>query len=166
MKMKKCICIIGKTGSGKSTLASSLSREGYDEIMSYTDRPMRDGEKSNPTHKFLSSEDFNKIDKSKMLAYFYYAGYRYCTTVDQLKEKCCYVVDQESYEKLALRGFELNTLFIPVYVKVSFIRRLFRCGFKRFFRDFIKNPVPNKKLAKGYYKVSGKGNFDNDLIWL
>ena len=53
------ICIIGKTSSGKDCIVNKLvSEHGYKKIITYTTRPMRDGERQDVTYHFVSEEDF------------------------------------------------------------------------------------------------------------
>lgn len=52
------IIIIGKSGSGKSTVAKCLEKKGMHEIVSYTTRPPRKGERDGVNYHFVTEERF------------------------------------------------------------------------------------------------------------
>lgn len=55
------LILLGKTCSGKDTIVNKLVEEyGYKKIVTYTTRPMRDGEVDGATYHFISEEDFLK----------------------------------------------------------------------------------------------------------
>jgi guanylate kinase len=60
--MKKII-IIGKSASGKDTLRRMLIDRGYKEAVSYTTRPMREGEVQGRDYHFISLENFESLEK-------------------------------------------------------------------------------------------------------
>lgn len=65
------VVLIGKTASGKTTIADLLSQDyGYKKIITYTSRPMRDGEIDGYTYHFVSDEEFKeKINSDFFLEY-------------------------------------------------------------------------------------------------
>lgn len=58
------ICVFGKSASGKDTLVNRLvSEHGFEKIITYTTRPMRDGENQDKTYHFIDEKTFeNMID--------------------------------------------------------------------------------------------------------
>lgn len=53
------LVLIGKTCSGKDTIANELIRNyGYKKLVTYTTRPMRDGEIQDVTYHFISTDEF------------------------------------------------------------------------------------------------------------
>lgn len=55
------ITIMGKTSSGKDTVVNELiSKYGFRKCVTYTTRPMRDGEKQDITYHFISEDDFKQ----------------------------------------------------------------------------------------------------------
>ena len=53
------ITIMGKTSSGKDTVVNELiSKYGFRKCVTYTTRPMRDGEKQDITYHFITEDDF------------------------------------------------------------------------------------------------------------
>ena len=55
------ITIMGKTSSGKDTIVNELiSKYGFRKCVTYTTRPMRDGEKQDITYHFITEDDFKQ----------------------------------------------------------------------------------------------------------
>lgn len=55
--------IMGKTCSGKNAVVSELKKRGWSQIITYTSRPKRRGEKNGREYWYISEEDFsNKIE--------------------------------------------------------------------------------------------------------
>lgn len=57
--MGKLIIIMGATASGKDTLANELYRHGVKRFMSYTTRPMRQGEVNGKEYMFVEKDEFD-----------------------------------------------------------------------------------------------------------
>ena len=68
------IIIFGKTASGKTTIVNELVKNhGFHQIVTYTTRPIRPGEKQDETYHFISEEDFlSKIESGFFLEYKVY----------------------------------------------------------------------------------------------
>lgn len=55
------IILLGKTSSGKDTILNHLiTRYDYKKVITYTTRPMRDGEEQDATYHFISENDFKQ----------------------------------------------------------------------------------------------------------
>lgn len=52
------LILIGKSTAGKDTISKELEKLGYNRIVTYTNRPMRDGEVNHVTYHFTDVEDF------------------------------------------------------------------------------------------------------------
>lgn len=64
------LILCGKSASGKDTIAKRLCRRGFDPLVSYTSRPMRDGEKDFVDYVFLTKKDFERrISEGKFIEY-------------------------------------------------------------------------------------------------
>lgn len=70
------IILLGKTASGKDTILNELISEyGYKKIITYTTRPIREGEKQDVTYHFISEEEFvQKINEGFFLEYKSYGA--------------------------------------------------------------------------------------------
>ena len=61
--------LCGKTATGKDTLLNILCKSyGFKPIVSYTTRPMRDGETQNKEYRFISQEEFERMDADEEFA--------------------------------------------------------------------------------------------------
>lgn len=103
--MKNLILVVGRSGSGKDTLVRH-AQEYFKaaSIPSYTDRPMRPTETQGVEHTFISKEEFDELLKrDDIFAYTQIGetGYRYCTTVEMLKniksKTLFYIIDPNGY---------------------------------------------------------------------
>lgn len=103
--MKNLILVIGRSGSGKDTLVRNAQKYfKAASIPSYTDRPMRPTETQGIEHTFVSKEEFDELLKrDDIFAYTQIGetGYRYCTTVEMLKniksKTLFYIIDPKGY---------------------------------------------------------------------
>ena len=103
--MKNLILVIGRSGSGKDTLVRNAQKYfKAASIPSYTDRPMRPTETQGVEHTFVSKEEFDELLKrDDIFAYTQIGetGYRYCTTVEMLKniksKTLFYIIDPKGY---------------------------------------------------------------------
>ena len=63
------VIIMGKTSSGKDTIVNELiSKYGFHKCITYTSRPMRDGEKQDITYHFITEDDFKQKIRENFFA--------------------------------------------------------------------------------------------------
>lgn len=94
MKKPIIIAIVGASGSGKTSLTHYL-KEALDipDIVSYTTRPMRDGERNGIDHWFV---DMSFPIPQEPLAYTLFAGHHYWTEFYQVNAPVVtYVIDEK-----------------------------------------------------------------------
>lgn len=53
--------ICGKSASGKDTLSQELISRGYKRVVTYTTRPLREGEVNGETYHFITNERFQEM---------------------------------------------------------------------------------------------------------
>lgn len=100
---KKVLCIIGHSGSGKTTIEEILARTfplHFNRVVSYTTRPMREGEQEGVEHHFVGKD---KVPTGKdVLAYTKYGGFEYWALPGDLAtgKINTYVIDVEGYRYL------------------------------------------------------------------
>lgn len=86
--MYKIIALIGEAGTGKDTLMQSLLKKYpnyFNEIISCTSRPIREGEKEGVNYYYLTKEDFQKkINNGEMLEATIFNDWFYGTSYDSL----------------------------------------------------------------------------------
>jgi guanylate kinase len=84
--MNKLI-IMGKSASGKDTLRSLLIEKGLKEAISYTTRPMRDGEVNGKDYHFISLEEFNELEaKNFFLESEKFRDWKYGRSYESIEE--------------------------------------------------------------------------------
>ena len=86
--MYNVIAICGEAGSGKDTLAAELVKAtGWNNIVSCTTRPPREGEVDGVNYHFLSNDDFAiKVLNREMLEATIFNEWCYGTMISSLKE--------------------------------------------------------------------------------
>ena len=63
------IIIMGKSASGKTTVLNELvTKHGFNSVVTYTNRPMREGEIADVTYHYISKEEFLEKIKSGFFA--------------------------------------------------------------------------------------------------
>ena len=86
--MYKLVALIGEAGTGKDTLLQYLVGERpnvFNEIISCTTRPIREGEKEGINYYYLTDAEFtHKIENKEMLEYTGFNGWFYGTSLDSL----------------------------------------------------------------------------------
>ena len=103
MHKKLVFLFIGRTASGKSSLARYMCEAlELKQVKSLTTRPPRDGEiTGSEDHYFISKDIFNKINqKCTFAAYTEINGYKYATTVEELRHSDIYVIDPNGVKYL------------------------------------------------------------------
>lgn len=123
-KPKKTIfCILGESGSGKDTLVEYTLKEfklNLKPVLSYTDRPMRDGEQNGKEHIFLSKEEmteFLKSNKKDIAAYTQIGetGYRYCAMTSVIDRSDIYIIDPNGLKEFKERTGDRYNI-ISIYI--------------------------------------------------
>jgi len=74
----RIVCLMGKSGCGKSSIENRLEKLGYNRIVSYTTRNIREGEQNDREYHFVSKDQFKHlIEKDILMEYAEYAGNYY-----------------------------------------------------------------------------------------
>ena len=135
----KLITITGPSGAGKDTVARMLSEMGgYQVLCSYTTRPKREGEIDGVEHHFVEKCD---VPRDKMLAYTQYGGYEYWVTIDQVKNKSIYVIDEDGLKNLCERfpDIELFKICVTAWETIRLSRGVSQ---ERIYRDKQRKLLP------------------------
>ena len=147
----KLVVIVGPSGSGKDTVAHMLSdMTGIPVLVSYTTRPMRDGEQNGREHWFVSE---CKVPRHEMLAYTEYGGYKYWTCQGQLVDTSIYVIDEDG-----LRDMQKRFPFIKltkIHVEANrMVRRMRGVTVARMNRDDLREQFPSVTTTIPY-RITG-----------
>ena len=113
--------LLGKTCSGKDTIMKRLQEKGAKRIVTYTTRPMRDGEIDGETYHFVTNEKFKEMIKNKEL--FEYTSYNvsgertwyYGTSKASLDENGWIIMNPQGAKKVKA---ERNDVIV-IYVRAS-----------------------------------------------
>lgn len=129
----KIIALCGKAGSGKDTILRhivSTAPERFNEIISCTTRPMREGEVEGVNYFFLTDEEFEILESTgEMLETTEFNGWHYGTGLFALaKDKINVgVFNPAGLRKLRLNdAIDLDIFYITAPDKTRLIRQLDR----------------------------------------
>ena len=90
--MFKIIALIGEAGSGKDSIMQNILKKRplqFNEIISCTTRPMREGEAEGVNYFYLTPEEFaEKILNGEMLEATSFNNWFYGTSYDSLRSDC------------------------------------------------------------------------------
>lgn len=142
------ILLVGESGSGKSLLEKELERKGFNRIISYTTRPMRDGEVEGVSYHFLSRDEFERLIKEDFFAeHVEYNGNYYGTSVDSCVDDAVIVVEPDGLRQLQEKP-DLKT--ISFYLKADEVVRYQRMTVNR--KDPIDHALDRVKKDKVIFK--------------
>lgn len=123
-KPKKTIfCILGESGSGKDTLVEYTLKEfklDLKPVLSYTDRPIRQGEQNGKEHIFLSKEEMTEFlnsNKKDIAAYTQIGetGYRYCAMTSVIDRSDIYIIDPNGLKEFKERTGDRYNI-VSIYI--------------------------------------------------
>lgn len=123
-KPKKTIfCILGESGSGKDTLVEYTLKEfklDLRPVVSYTDRPIRQGEQNGKEHIFLSKEEMTEFlnsNKKDIAAYTQIGetGYRYCAMTSVINRSDIYIIDPNGLKEFKERTGDRYNI-VSIYI--------------------------------------------------
>lgn len=132
MSMYKIIALMGKAGSGKDSLMQGVLEKNHDlhEIISFTTRPPREGEKDGVQYHFITGEEFgDKMLYGEMIEAAVFNDWFYGTGYDCLRSDCVNigVFNPEGIESLlADPKVELKVVYVRAGDKERLLRQLNR----------------------------------------
>ena len=127
--MGHIFCLMGKSACGKDTLYNRLINDstlGLSRIVSYTTRPVREGEKQGVEYFFTDIEGFTKLkEDGKVIEYrvyhTFYGDWYYFTvddgSINLAGNDYLYISTLESYEKLSV--YFGRQAVIPLYIEID-----------------------------------------------
>lgn len=81
------IVVLGESGSGKTSLVNAFCKKHpeYKRVVTFTTRPMREGEADGVDYNFISVDQFGKmVEENKFVEYDMYRGWYYGTSLDRV----------------------------------------------------------------------------------
>lgn len=120
---KTIFCILGESGSGKDTLVEYTLKEfklKLKPVLSYTDRPIRQGEQNGKEHIFLSKEEMTEFlnsNKKDIAAYTRIgeSGYRYCAMTSVIDRSDIYIIDPNGLKEFKERTGDRYNI-VSIYI--------------------------------------------------
>lgn len=134
--MGKIFCLIGKSATGKDTIYKKLMEDpelGLRRFVSYTTRPIRDGEKEGEEYHFVDEKTLERLQSEgrvvELRAYGTVHGvWKYFTVceagMDLEKDSYAVIGTLESWN--AMKDFFGETVMVPLYIEVEDGLRLSR----------------------------------------
>lgn len=132
----KIYCLMGKSSSGKDTIYKKLLEKTGDRfktIVSYTTRPIRDGETDGVEYHFVTVPEFEKLnDAGKVIEHRCYhtihGDWYYFTAddgqIDLAKDDYLLIMTPEGYKNL--QKYFGKDKVMPIYIEVETGLRLLR----------------------------------------
>ena len=124
------LVIVGESASGKSTLVDMLvhANPGYHKIITYTTRPIRNGEQDGVSYHFVSEETFNEmVEKNKFIEHANYRGWQYGLPKEEcVDDYAVAVVTPTGLRALKGQGFDVKSVYLYVDRRSRLINLLCR----------------------------------------
>lgn len=80
------VLLVGASGSGKTTIGKELEHRGFNQLVSHTTRPMRDGEIDGKDYYFLENRNY-EIKDIELVEYSEYSGNEYGLSKKEIENK-------------------------------------------------------------------------------
>lgn len=118
------LVILGESASGKSSIEKELINKGFVKVISYTTRPIRQGEVDGVDYHYITVEEFEELDAIHFFAEkTVYNNYHYATAIEDCTDDKVIVVNPHGLRQLK----QIESLHIKsFYIKVSQHERLIR----------------------------------------
>jgi len=153
---RRIFVLMGPSGCGKTTLGLEFRKWGIPELISHTTRKPRVGEVEGETYKFISKEEFDKLEKVEETCY---AGNYYCLSTVEVNSKLsnnksvhC-ITDRHgmSMVKEMYGNKIVKVLFIGSAVEELAKRMRARGDSEENVQKRLANLIENKELDNGKY---------------
>jgi len=136
------IILVGESASGKSTIEKQLVKNGLNKIISYTTRPMRDGEFDGVDYHYISEMKFKDyLNKNFFAEYTIYNGWYYGIAHEDCLDNSVCVVEPHGFRQLLkIKDLHIKSFYIQVPERVRLKRMVDRGDnlmevFRRIFSD-------------------------------
>lgn len=108
------IVLIGPSATGKTACERELEKVGFNRIISYTSRSMRNSEQNMVDYHFISEDDFiNKIKNGFFIEHTNYRNWKYGIAKNDCKNDATAVVEPTGYRQLKkIEGLNITSFFI------------------------------------------------------
>ncbi len=118
--------LIGKNGSGKTFIANELGKQGYEKIIGYTTRPMRENEINKVDYYFITKQEFEyMLHNNQLLDYKVRNGYYYGISKDGIT-KSSIIISGNSTSIASATGFDVYRIYLDANLKARYRRMIKR----------------------------------------
>lgn len=134
------IAIVGASGCGKTLMAQYLKFYlGIPTVVSYTTRPLRQGEKHGVEHYFVDKDKMPS--KKDMLAYTKFGGYHYWATFSQVDyhKIVSYIIDEKALIRM-IENYDDRYDILPVLIKRN--------------QELLESQIDNDRLERDKNRVT------------
>ena len=124
------LILLGKSASGKDTIRTELNKLGMDSVVSYTTRPMRDGEIDGVTYNFVTPEEFAALDLFGVREFTVASGdvWSYGFKLDDLNVNSVLIIDPKGLRDLKATNLFNVSFYIDADEELLFTRAINRGG--------------------------------------
>lgn len=113
--LNKKILIVGKSASGKDYLIDYLKERGLRRSISYTTRPIREGEKDGITYNYVTNESFREmIDNSELIEYHNFNNWYYGNTIEDFNNNDIFIKTVFGLDKIKEYREECFIIYIDI----------------------------------------------------
>ncbi len=122
------IVVVGESGSGKSSVVCQLEGMGYNRIIPYTTRPIRENEKDGVDYHFIKEEEaLQMLTRQEFAEYEVFNGWIYGTKKSDYTDKLSVVTcSPSSMRQLKAAGYGVWSVYIDVDRRLRLISMLQR----------------------------------------
>ncbi len=139
------IILLGESAAGKSTIERKLKEKGYNNIVSYTSRPIRQNECNHIDYHFITENEFLEKKENRFFAEStFYNSWHYGIALKDLLPNNVVVVEPYGFRQLLKQAdknnFKIISFFIDCPERTRLIRMINRGDnlmevFRRIFSD-------------------------------
>jgi len=118
--------IIGKNGSGKTFIANELSKRGFDKVVGYTTRDMREKEIDKVDYNFVSKQLFeNMLSNNQFIDYKIRNGNYYGIRKKDITNNSI-IISGNSDTIASLTGYQVYKIYLDTNLKNRYKRMVMR----------------------------------------
>lgn len=124
------LILLGKSASGKDTIRTELNKLGMNSVVSYTTRPMRDGEIEDVTYHYVTQDEFDKLDLFGVRRFTVASGdvWSYGFRLEDLTYNSVLIIDPVGLADIKKTNLFNVSFFIDVADDLLYMRAMNRGG--------------------------------------